>query len=352
MDTWQISTDNDNDAFIDLGEKGIRIAVNVGVPKVKYNALSLMGAQGELDLTEAYGGRFYESRPCTVFFITDPNFTPPTAEAKLNLILSDYYGKRVRLKNVTKGYILIGRLTEMEIDHLQTADDCKITCAFIGEPLRYDLSESDFDDLKPTQAPMNKWSELTSGQEYATSGGFSATSSQVSDVGGFLFSLSVSTSKYYILDFSNLKNCTLRVLCTSSTSDDTYEVDYSLPFIPKYDTIYVEVQAKSYSSAVSGSVFVREYNVNGSISNLGEPVPIKVIDTLSSVTSPMYLMVNNAGVVLSGENSGQSVEYPQLMMSKGILRNKILVAAVSPNFSLSSIGAGEKITLKWRGGKI
>ena len=352
MDTWQISTDNDNDAFIDLSEKGIRLAVNVGVPKVKYNALSLMGAQGELDLTEAYGGRFYESRPCTVFFITDPNFTPPTAEAKLNLILSDYYGKRVRLKNVTKGYILIGRLTEMEIDHLQTADDCKITCAFIGEPLRYDLSESDFDDLKPTQAPMNKWSDLTTGQDYATSGGFSATSSQVSDVGGFLFSLSVSTSKYYILDFSNLKNCTVRVLCSGSISGDTYEVDYSLPFIPKYDTIYVDVQAKSSSSAVSGNVFVREYEENGSFSYFGEPVPIKVIDKLSSVNSPMYLMVNNAGVVLSGENFGKAVEYPQLMMSKGILCNKILVAAVSPNFSLSSIGAGEKITLKWRGGKI
>ena len=349
MDTWQISTDNDNDAFIDLGEKGIRLAVNVGVPKVKYNALSLIGAQGELDLTEAYGGRFYESRPCTVFFITDPNFTPPTAEAKLNLILSDYYGKRVRLKNVTKGYILIGRLTEMEIDHLQT-DDCKITCAFIGEPLRYDMSESDFDNLKPTQAPANKWSTLTSGQEYATSGGFSATASQVSDVGEFLFSLSVSTSKYLILDFSNLKNCTVQVLCFNSTSRSTYEVDYSLPFIPKYDTIYVDVQAKRYSSAVSGNVFVREYEDNGSFSYFGEPVPIKVIDKLSSLNSPMYLMVNNTGIVLSGKNSGQAVEYPQLMMSKG--SNKILVAAVSPNFSLSSIGAGEKITLKWRGGKI
>ena len=350
MDTWQISTDNDNDAFIDLGEKGIRLAVNVGVPKVKYNALSPIGAQGEIDLTEAYGGRFYESRPCTVFFITDPDLTPPTAEAKLNLILSDYYGKRVRLKNVTKGYILIGRLTEMEIDHLQTADDCKITCAFIGEPLRYDLSESDFDNLKPTQAPANKWSTLTSGQDYATSGGFSATSSQVSDVGEFLFSLSVSTSKYLILDFSNLKNCTVQVLCFNSTSRSTYEVDYSLPFIPKYDTIYVDVQAKSYTSAVSGNVFVREYPRNGSISYSGEPVPIKVIDKLSTVNSPMYLMVNNAGVVLSGENFEQAVEYPQLMMSKG--SNKILVAAVSPNFSLSSIGAGEKITLKWRGGKI
>ena len=350
MDTWQISTDNDNDAFIDLGEKGIRLAVNVGVPKVKYNALSLMGAQGELDLTEAYGGRFYESRPCTVFFITDPNFTSTTAEAKLNYILSNYYGKRVRLKNVTKSYMLIGRLTEMEIDHLQTADDCKITCAFIGEPLRYDLSESDFDNLKPVIAPLNKWSTLTSGQDYATSGGFSATSSQVSDVGSFLFSLSVSTSTYLILNISSLTNCTVRVLCASSTSGDTYEVDYSLPFIPKYDTIYVDVQAKSYTSAVSGNVFVREYPRNGSISYSGEPVPIKVIDTLSSVNSPMYLMVNGAGVMLSGENNGQAAEYPQLMMSKG--SNKILVAAVSPNFSLSSIGAGEKITLKWRGGKI
>ena len=350
MDTWQISTDNDNDAFIDLNEKGIRLAVNVGVPKVKYNALSLIGAQGELDLTEVYGGQFYESRPCTVFFITDPDLTPPTAEAKLNLILSDYYGKRVRLKNVTKGYILIGRLTEMEIDHLQTADDCKITCAFIGDPLRYDLSEGDIDDLKPLIAPLNKWHTLTSGQDYATSGGFSATSSQVSDVGSFLFSLSVSTSTYLILNISSLTNCTVRVLCASSTSGDTYEVDYSLPFIPKYDTIYVDVQAKSYTSAVSGNVFVREYPRNGSISYSGEPVPIKVIDTLSSVNSPMYLMVNDAGVVLSGENNGQAVEYPQLMMSKG--NNKILVAAVSPNFSLSSIGAGEKITLKWRGGKI
>ena len=350
MDTWQISTDNDNDAFIDLGEKGIRLAVNVGVPKVKYNALSLIGAQGEIDLTEAYGGRFYESRPCTVFFITDPDWTPPTAEAKLNLILSDYYGKRVRLKNVTKGYILIGRLTEMEIDHLQTADDCKITCAFIGEPLRYDISEGNIDGLKPTQAPRNKWLDLTFGQDYATSDGFSATAEQVSAVGVFSFSLSVSTSNYLILDFSNLKNCTVRVLCASSTSGDTYEVDYSLPFIPKYNTIYVDVQAKSYTSAVSGSVFVREYLRNGSISYSGEPVPIKVIDSLSSVNSPMYLMVNNAGVVLSGENNGQAAEYPQLMMSKG--SNKILVAAVSPNFSLSSIGAGEKITLKWRGGKI
>lgn len=350
MDNWQISTDNDNDAFIDLDEKGIRLAVNVGVPKVKYNALSLIGSQGELDLTEVYGGRFYESRPCTVFFITDPNFTSTTAEAKLNYILSNYYGKRVRLKNVTKGYILIGRLTEMEIDHLQTADDCKITCAFIGDPLRYDLSEGDFDGLKPTQAPANKWSTLTSGQDYATSGGFSATSSQVSDVGGFLFSLSVSTSNYLILDFSNLKNCTVRVLCSGSVSGDVYEVDYSLPFIPKYDTIYVDVQAKSYTSAVSGSVFVREYGANGSISYPGEPVPIKVIDSLSSINSPMYLMVNGAGVVLSGKNFGKAVEYPQLMMPKG--NNKILVAAVSPNFSLSSIGAGEKITLKWRGGKI
>lgn len=350
MDNWQISTDNDNDAFIDLGEKGIRLAVNVGVPKVKYNALSLIGAQGELDLTEVYGGQFYESRPCTVFFITDPNFTSTTAEAKLNYILSSYYGKRVRLKNVTKGYILIGRLTEMEIDHLQTADDCKITCAFVGDPLRYDLSESNIDDLKPVFDPLNKWSTLTSGQDYATSGGFSATSSQVSDVGGFLFSLSVSTSNYLILNFSNLENCTVRVLCSGSISGDTYEVDYSLPFIPKYDTIYVDVQAKSYTSAVSGSVFVRQCNRNRSISYSGEPVPIKVIDSLSSVNSPMYLMVNNAGVVLSGENSGQAVEYPQLMMSKG--NNKILVAAVSPNLSLSSIGAGEKITLKWRGGKI
>lgn len=350
MDTWQISTDNDNDAFIDLGEKGIRLAVNVGVPKVKYNALSLIGAQGELDLTEVYGGQFYESRQCTVFFITDPNFTSTTAEAKLNYILSNYYGKRVRLKNVTKGYILIGRLTEMEIDHLQTADDCKITCAFVGEPLRYDLSESNFDNLKPTQAPMNKWSTLTSGQDYATSDGFSATSSQVSDVGEFLFSLSVSTSKYLILNFSNLKNCTVQVLCFNSTSRSTYEVDYSLPFIPKYNTIYVDVQAKSSSSAVSGSVFVREYEENGSFSYSGEPVPIKVIDTLSSLNSPMYLMVNNAGVVLSGGNIGNAVEYPQLMTSKG--SNKILVAAVSPNFSLSSIGTGKKITLKWRGGKI
>ena len=352
MDYWSISIDSDDAQPIDLTTKGIKLAVNVGVPKVKYNALSLIGAQGDLDLTEAYGGRFYESRPCTVFFITIPEYTELTGNQKVDYILSNFYGKRIRLYNVSKYYTLIGRLTEIEITNLEMSDNCKMTCAFIGEPLRYEPSERNVDNLKPIFAPPNKWSTLTSGQDYATSGGFSATSSQVSDVGGFLFSLSVSTSKYLILDFSNLKNCTVRVLCTGSTSGDTYEVHYSLPFIPKYDPIYVDVQAKSYSSAVSGSVFVREYyNENGSVEDYsGEPVPIKVIDSLSSVNSRMYLMVNNAGVVLSGENNGQAVEYPQLMMSKGI--NKILVAAVSPNFSLSSIGAGEKITLKWRGGKI
>ena len=350
MDYWSISIDSDDAQPIDLTTKGIKLAVNVGVPKVKYNALSLIGAQGELDLTEAYGGRFYESRPCTVFFITIPEYTELTGNQKVDYILSNFYGKRIRLYNVSKYYMIIGRLTEMEITNLEMSDNCKMTCAFIGEPLRYEPSERNVDNLKPIFAPPNKWSTLTSGQNYATSGGFSATASQVSDVGGFLFSLSVSTSKYLILDFSNLKNCTVRVLCSGSIIGDTYEVDYSLPFIPKYDTIYVDVQAKSYSSAVSGNVFVREYIRNGSISYSGEPIPLKVIDTLSSVTSPMYLMVNDAGVVLSGENSGNAVEYPQLMMSKG--SNKILVAAVSPNFSLSSIGAGEKITLKWRGGKI
>ena len=352
MDYWSISVDSDDAQPIDLSDKGIKLAVNVGVPKVKYNALSLMGAQGELDLTEAYGGRFYESRPCTVFFITIPEYTELTGNQKVDYILSNFYGKRIRLYNVSKYYILIGRLTEMEITNLQTSDNCKMTCEFIGEPLRYEPSEHNVNNLKPIFAPANKWSTLTSGQDYATSGGFSATSSQVSDVGEFLFSLSVSTSKYLILDFSNLKNCTVQVLCFNSTSRSTYEVDYSLPFIPKYDTIYVDVQAKSSSSAVSGNVFVREYKENGSFSYFGEPVPIKVIDKLSSLNSPMYLMVNNAGVVLSGGNSGNAVEYPQLMTSKGILCNKILVAAVSPNFSLSSIGTGKKITLKWRGGKI
>lgn len=351
MDYWSISIDSDDAQPIDLTTKGIKLAVNVGVPKVKYNALSLIGAQGDLDLTEAYGGRFYESRPCTVFFITIPEYTQLTGNQKVDYILSNFYGKRIRLYNVSKYYMLIGRLTEIEITNLEMSDNCKMTCEFIGEPLRYEPSERNIDNLKPVFAPANKWSTLTSGQDYATSGGFSATSSQVSDVGGFLFSLSVSTSNYLILDFTNLTNCTVRVLCSSSTSDDTYEVDYSLPFIPKYDKIYVDVQAKSYSSAVSGSVFVREYSETASILDYsGEPVPIKVIDKLSSVNSPMYLMVNNAGVVLSGKNFGKAVEYPQLMMSKG--NNKILVAAVSPNFSLSSIGAGEKITLKRREGKI
>ena len=266
MDYWSISIDSDDAQPIDLTTKGIKLAVNVGVPKVKYNALSLIGAQGDLDLTEAYGGRFYESRPCTVFFITIPEYTQLTGNQKVDYILSNFYGKRIRLYNVSKYYTLIGRLTEMEITNLEMSDNCKMTCEFIGEPLRYEPSERNVDNLKPIFAPPNKWSTLTSGQDYATSDGFSATSAQVSAVGSFLLSLSVSTSKYLILNISNLKNCPPPVLCTSSTSDDTYEVDYSLPFVPKYDTIYVDVQAKTCSSAVTGNVFVREYLRNGSIS--------------------------------------------------------------------------------------
>ena len=39
MDTWQISIDSDDAQPMDLRNEGIMLAVNMGVPKVKYNAL-------------------------------------------------------------------------------------------------------------------------------------------------------------------------------------------------------------------------------------------------------------------------------------------------------------------------
>ena len=126
MDIWKISSDQDDSTATDLSAYSSSIYVNVGIPKVKYNALSVSGHQGDIDITSAYnGGVFYEPRECTVIIMSNSGANI-TASSVASALIDAYLGQRVRLQNITQDYMLIGRLTEAEYEELSNGSDYKI----------------------------------------------------------------------------------------------------------------------------------------------------------------------------------------------------------------------------------
>ena len=114
MDNWKISLDQDGSTATDLSELSSSIYVNVGIPKVKYNALSVLGHQGDIDMTAAYNSEvFYEPRECTVIIMSNSG-ADITASSVASAIIDTFLGQRVRLQNLTKNYMLIVQFTESE----------------------------------------------------------------------------------------------------------------------------------------------------------------------------------------------------------------------------------------------
>ena len=88
MDIWKISLDQDGSTATDLSEFSSSIYVNLGIPKVKYNALSVLGHQGDIDMTAAYNGEvFYEPRECTVIIMSNSgaDITASSVASAINL---------------------------------------------------------------------------------------------------------------------------------------------------------------------------------------------------------------------------------------------------------------------------
>lgn len=352
MDIWKISSDEDNSTPTDLSEYSSSIYVNIGIPKVKYNALSAPGHQGDIDISAAYNGEvFYEPRECTVIIMSNMG-ADITASSVASAIIDSFLGQRVRLQNITQGYMLIGRLTEAEYEELSNGKDYKIRFKLIAEPLRYSLSEYVIDETQFTlTTPANQWATLTAGKEYATQTGFSASNGQLPLIPFSIeYDPEAALPLYYRIVVSNLVNCTVRAFLMHKMNSKIKDVDMSQPILGDntYTDFYLEVNPIDSDAAVSGQVYVGTYPVIP-YENSGKSVPVKARQRISSIDNDIYLVVNGMGAKL--KSGWEFREYPQLMLNNDM--NYIMAYASKMDFDQSSLNPNVAyMEIKWREGEL
>ena len=345
---WKISLDRDDDTPTDLSEFSSSIYVNLGIPKVKYNALSVLGHQGDIDITAAYNGEvFYEPRECTVTIMSNSGANI-TASSVARSLIDDLLGQRVRLQQMTENYMLIGRLTEAEYEELSNGKDYKIRFKLIAEPLRYSLTEQVIDDTQLSlTTPANQWATLTAGKEYATQTGFSASAGNLP-----LIPFSIEPESgilYYRIEVSNLVNCTVRGILGSNSGKNKL-VDISQPILGDgtYTELKLDIMPIDSNAAVSGQVYVGTYPAIIFDYN-GKSVPVKARQTISSLNNDIYLVVNGMSAKL--KSGWEFHEYPQLMLKSGI--NYIMAYASKMDFDQSSLSPNQAhMQIKWRKGEL
>lgn len=346
---WKISLDRDDDTPTDLSEFSSSIYVNLGIPKVKYNALSVLGHQGDIDMTAAYNGEvFYEPRECTVIIMSNSGANI-TASSVARSLIDNLLGQRVRLRQMTQNYMLIGRLTEAEYEELPNGKDYKIRFKLIAEPLRYSLTEQVIDDTQLSlTTPANQWATLTAGKEYATQTGFSASAGNLP-----LIPFSIEPESgilYYRIEVSNLVNCTVRAFLQNSSGNKIKDVDISQPILGDgtYTDLYLDISPIDSNAAVSGQVYVGTYPTILFDYN-GKSVPVKARQTISSLNNDIYLVVNGMSAKL--KSGWEFHEYPQLMLKSGI--NYIMAYASKMDFDQSSLSPNQThMEIKWRKGEL
>ena len=345
---WKISLDRDDDTPTDLSEFSSSIYVNLGIPKVKYNALSVLGHQGDIDITAAYNGEvFYEPRECTVIIMSNSGANI-TASSVARSLIDDLLGQRVRLQQMTENYMLIGRLTEAEYEELPNGKDYKIRFKLIAEPLRYSLTEQVIDDTQLSlTTPANQWATLTAGKEYATQTGFSASAGNLP-----LIPFSIEPESgilYYRVEVSNLVNCTVRGILGSNSGKNKL-VDISQPILGDgtYTELKLDIMPIDSNAAVSGQVYVGTYPAIIFDYN-GKSVPVKARQTISSLNNDIYLVVNGMSAKL--KSGWEFHEYPQLMLKSGI--NYVMAYASKMDFDQSSLSPNQAhMQIKWRKGEL
>ena len=345
---WKISLDRDDDTPTDLSEFSSSIYVNLGIPKVKYNALSVLGHQGDIDITAAYNGEvFYEPRECTVTIMSNSGANI-TASSVARSLIDDLLGQRVRLRQMTQNYMLIGRLTEAEYEELPNGKDYKIRFKLIAEPLRYSLTEQEIDETQLSlTTPANQWATLTAGKEYATQTGFSASAGNLP-----LIPFSIEPESgilYYRIEVSNLVNCTVRGILGSNSGKNKL-VDISQPILGDgtYTELELDIMPIDSNAAVSGQVYVGTYPAI-IYDNNGKSVPVKARQTISSIDNDIYLVVNGMSAKL--KYGWEFHEYPQLMLKNDM--NYIMAYASKMDFNQSSLSPNQThMQIKWREGEL
>ena len=304
---------------------------------------------GDIYITASYNGEvFYEPRECTVTIMSNSGANI-TASSVARSLIDDLLGQRVRLRQMTQNYMLIGRLTEAEYEELPNGKDYKIRFKLIAEPLRYSLTEQVIDDTQLSlTTPANQWATLTAGKEYATQTGFSASAGNLP-----LISFSIEPESeilYYRIEVSNLVNCTVRAFLQNSSGNKIKKVDISQPILGDgtYTELELDIMPIDSNAAVSGQVYVGTYPTILFDYN-GKSVPVKARQTISSLNNDIYLVVNGMSAKL--KSGWEFHEYPQLMLKSGI--NYIMAYASNMDFDQSSLSPNQAhMEIKWRKGEL
>ena len=115
----------------------------INAPELKYVAINLAGADGELDLSEALTPYpVYENRKGSLKFrlLNDSN---KSARAKRDEIMNFLHGKRMKMiLTEERSYYYIGRLTVSDFKYKGVRDWSDIVINYNLEPYKYDMIDS------------------------------------------------------------------------------------------------------------------------------------------------------------------------------------------------------------------
>ena len=212
MDTWKISKNSDS-ATQDALSNFI-VEVNMTLPTVKTNFFETYGLNGSIDETEALGGVNYSDREVTLFLVTKSGISNP--KLAVDTFINTYVGGKIRLHNTTHSYMLIGRITDVRQIKTKVADEYKLVCTVICEPLRYDTTYTPSVsglDITPENLGANLWSSANVTPPYpethVTESGASIDA-DAADSDGVAFDVNdtvVGSGKLLRIYTQNINNC-------------------------------------------------------------------------------------------------------------------------------------------------
>ncbi len=117
-----------------LSEWLIISSVNIGVPEVKSNLVDVPGANGTLDMTEAFGTPVYKDR--NIVIKAGKRYAKESWAAVRSEILNQFHGKKVKIQLSTEpGYYYLGRLIKAK-----ETSECRIfylEFTIQAEPYKY-----------------------------------------------------------------------------------------------------------------------------------------------------------------------------------------------------------------------
>lgn len=353
MDTWKISKNSDSATQDALSN--FLVEVNMTLPTVKTNFFETYGLNGSIDETEALGGVNYSDREVTLFLVTKSGISNP--KLAVDTFINTYVGGKIRLHNTTHSYMLIGRITDVRQIKTKVADEYKLVCTVICEPLRYDTTYTPSAsglDITPENLGANLWSSANVTPPYpethVTASGASIDA-DADDSDGVAFEVNdtvVGSGKLLRIYTQNINNCKVMIVEYDGENERIVvsEATGTALYMSNGNRLIIEVFRKNTSSAASFGCTIREIATH-TVNNAGKAIPFEIKNTFYSNTTAKTKIYAN-GTVFAPKQilSGAWAEYAPAVLKSG---NNIIAAFVDSG-SYDSTQSGGELRIRYRKG--